>query len=63
MYVLSMTHLLSLAVVSKVVCQSHWQESEEGEWTVSGSTRIQAGLVLLSVQVPCGIQLALLRPA
>lgn len=35
MYVLSMTHLLSLAVVSEVVCQPHWQESEEGEWTVS----------------------------
>lgn len=35
MYVLSMTHLLSLAVVSEVVCQSHWQESKGGEWTVS----------------------------
>lgn len=35
MYVLSMTHLLSLAVVSEMVCQRHWQESEEGEWTVS----------------------------
>ncbi len=35
MYVPSMTHLLSLAVVSEVVCQSHWQESGGGEWTVS----------------------------
>lgn len=30
LYVLSMSHLLSLAVVSEVVCQGHWQESEGG---------------------------------
>jgi len=35
MYVLSMTHLLSLAVVSEMVCQSHWPEAEGGEWTLS----------------------------